>query len=77
VVVEGDDLLGDGVNIAARLEQACPPGGLLISGAAYDQLLGKLDIRFEHAGELCLKNIARPVRAYRMGWQWPSCRSTT
>src|SRR3712207_2428156 len=41
VVVEGADLLGDGVNVAARLEQACPPGGLLISGAAYDQLSGK------------------------------------
>ncbi len=66
VVVDGDDILGDGVNIAARLEQACPPGGVLVSGAAYDQLPGKLDIRFEHAGELRLKNIARPVRAYRM-----------
>lgn len=66
VVVEGDDLLGDGVNVAARLEQACPPGGLLISGAAYDQLSGKLDVGFEPTGELRLKNIARPVRAYRM-----------
>jgi adenylate cyclase len=66
VVVEGDDLLGDGVNVAARLEQACPPGGVLIAGAAYDQLSGKLDIRFEPAGELRLKNIARRVRAYRM-----------
>lgn len=66
VVVEGDDLLGDGVNVAARLEQACPPGGILISGAAYDQLSGKLDVGFEPTGELRLKNIARPVRAYRM-----------
>jgi TolB-like protein len=66
VVVEGDDLLGDGVNIAARLEQACPRGGVLISGTAHDQLQGKLDVRFESVGELRLKNIARPVRAYRM-----------
>ncbi len=66
VVVEGDDLLGDGVNVAARLEQACPPGGVLISGTTHDQLPGKLDLRFEYAGELRLKNIVRPVRAYRM-----------
>jgi TolB-like protein len=66
VVVEGDDLLGDGVNIAAGLEQACPPGGVLVSGTAHDHLVGKLDLRFESAGELYLKNIARPVRAYRM-----------
>ena len=66
VVVEGDDLLGDGVNVAARLEQACPPGGVLVSGPAYDQLTGKIDVPFESAGELRLKNIARPVRAYRM-----------
>ena len=66
VVVEGDDLLGDGVNVAARLEQLCPPGGVLISGSAYDHLSGKLDVRFEYAGEQRLKNIARPVRTYQM-----------
>ncbi len=66
VVVEGADLLGDGVNVAARLEQACPPGGVLVAGAAYDQLTGKLDVRFEDAGELRLKNITRSVRAYRL-----------
>ena len=44
VVTAGDDLLGDGVNIAARLEQACPPGGVLISGTAYDHLQGKIDL---------------------------------
>ncbi|ANY81209.1 hypothetical protein BB934_25810 [Microvirga ossetica] len=66
VVIEGDDLLGDGVNIAARLEQICEPGGVMISGAAYDQLPGKLDVRFAYAGEPRLKNIARPVRAYRL-----------
>ena len=51
VVVEGDDLLGDGVNIAARLEQICEPGGVLISGTAYDHLQGKLDLPLEFAGE--------------------------
>ena len=44
VVVESEDLLGDGVNVAARLEQLCPPGGVLISAATYDQLSGKLDL---------------------------------
>jgi TolB-like protein/Tfp pilus assembly protein PilF len=66
VVVDGDDLLGDGVNVAARLEQNCPPGGVLISGTAYDHLQGKLDCTFEFAGEQRLKNIARLIRVYRM-----------
>jgi class 3 adenylate cyclase len=66
VVVEGDDLLGDGVNVAARLEQICPPGGVLISGAAYDHLSGKLECRFEDTGEQRLKNITRPIRTYRL-----------
>jgi TolB-like protein len=64
VVVEGDDLMGDGVNIAARLEQICPSGGLLVSAAAYDQLQGKLDITFDDAGERQVKNITRPVHVY-------------
>ena len=66
VVVEGDDLLGDGVNVAARLEQLCEPGGCLISGTAYDHLQGKLDVPLEFAGEQHLKNIDRPVRTYRV-----------
>jgi len=67
VVEEADgDLMGDGVNIAARLEHLAEPGGVLISGAAYDQLQGKLDVAMEFAGEQNLKNIARPVRAYRV-----------
>jgi class 3 adenylate cyclase/TolB-like protein len=66
VVVEGDDLLGDGVNIAARLEQVCEPGGVMISGTAYDQLQGKLGLPLEFAGEQRLKNIERPVRTYRV-----------
>ena len=59
VVVEGDDLLGDGVNVAARLEQLCDPGGVLLSGTAYDHLRGKLDLPLDYAGEQKVKNIAR------------------
>ncbi len=66
VVVEGDDLLGDGVNIAARLEQLCEPGGVLVSGTAFDQLQGKLGLPLEFTGEQRVKNIERPVRAYRV-----------
>jgi TolB-like protein/class 3 adenylate cyclase len=66
VVVENDDLLGDGVNIAARLEQICDPGGILISGTAYDQLDGKFDLPIDFAGNQQVKNISRPVRTYRV-----------
>ena len=66
VVVEGEDLLGDGVNIASRLEQLCEPGGVLISGTAHDHLKGKTALAFEPKGVQRLKNIAEPVRAYRV-----------
>ncbi|MBX4940698.1 adenylate/guanylate cyclase domain-containing protein [Rhizobium binae] len=66
VVVDGDDILGDGVNVAARLEQLCPPGDVLISGAAYEHLAGKIDATIEYAGEQRLKNIARPIKAYHL-----------
>ena len=66
VVVEGDDLLGDGVNVAARLEQLCEPGGVLISGTAFDQLQGKIDLPIDFAGEQHVKNLSRPVRTYRL-----------
>ncbi|MGA9850029.1 MAG: tetratricopeptide repeat protein, partial [Roseiarcus sp.] len=64
VLIEGDDILGDGVNIAARLEGICEPGGVLISGAAYDHVRGRIDAHFVDLGEKDLKNIARPVRVY-------------
>ena len=64
VVVEGEDLLGDGVNIAARLEQLCEPGGVMISGTAYDHLKGKLNVPLDYAGEQRVKNISQPVRTY-------------
>jgi adenylate cyclase len=66
VVVEGDDLLGDGVNVAARLEGIAEPGAICLSRAAYEQLQGKLELTAEDIGEQRLKNIAQPVRAYRM-----------
>src|SRR5215471_18472913 len=66
VVVEGEDLLGDGVNVAARLEGIAEPGGICISEDAYRQVRDKLDMNFEDAGEQQLKNIGRPVRTYRV-----------
>src|SRR5947208_1847940 len=66
VIVEGDRLYGDGVNIAARLEGLAEGGGICISGTAYDQIEGKLPFRCESIGEHTVKNIARPVRVYRL-----------
>ncbi|HEY1384215.1 MAG TPA: adenylate/guanylate cyclase domain-containing protein [Dongiaceae bacterium] len=66
VVVERGDLYGDGVNIAARLETAADPGGIFISGAAYDQVRNKFETAFEELGEQSLKNIGAPVRVYRV-----------
>ena len=64
VLIEGDGILGDGVNIAARLEGLCEPGGVLISGTAYDHVRGRIDAHFVDLGDKALKNIARPVRVY-------------
>ena len=58
--------LGDGVNIAARLEGVCEPGGLCLSGAAYEQVRDRLKERFIDVGEKSLKNIARPVQVYAL-----------
>ena len=66
VVVDGEDLMGDGVNVAARLEQLCEPGGILMSGTAYDQMQGKLGLPIDSIGEQQVKNISRPVRVYRV-----------
>jgi class 3 adenylate cyclase/TolB-like protein len=67
VIHEADgDLYGDGVNVAARLEQLAEPGGVVVSGTAYDHLQGKLDLPLEFAGEQRVKNIERLVRAYRV-----------
>jgi TolB-like protein len=66
VVVEGDDLLGDGVNVAARLEGIAEPGGICVSEDAYRHARDKVDATFCDIGEQQLKNIARPMRAYRV-----------
>jgi TolB-like protein/class 3 adenylate cyclase len=66
IVVEGDDILGDGVNVAARLEGLADPGGICLSRAARDQVRDKLDIVLEDMGEVEVKNIARPIRAFRI-----------
>jgi adenylate cyclase len=65
VLVEGDDILGDGVNIAARLEGIAEPGGICISEDAFRQVRGKIEAEFTDIGEQSLKNIARPLRVYR------------
>ena len=66
VLVEGDDILGDGVNIAARLEGIAEPGGICVSEDAFRQVRGKVEAEFADIGEPSLKNIARPVRVYRV-----------
>ena len=64
ILIEGDDILGDGVNIAARLEGIAEPGGICVSSSAYDQVRGKIDVQFVDLGDQSLKNIARHVRAF-------------
>ncbi|WP_157018271.1 adenylate/guanylate cyclase domain-containing protein [Mesorhizobium xinjiangense] len=64
VIVDGDDIYGDGVNIAARLEAEAPPGGILISNTVYDQVRNKLSVGFEFLGNLEVKNIAEAVPSY-------------
>src|SRR5438477_478590 len=66
VIVQGERLYGDGVNIAARLEGLAGGGDICLSGTAYDQIEGKLPFAFEFSGEHTVKNIARPVRVYRL-----------
>jgi TolB-like protein/Flp pilus assembly protein TadD len=67
ILIEGDDILGDGVNVAARLEGIAQPGGICVSSSAYEQVRGKVAVEFTDLGEQTLKNIARPVRSYAVG----------
>ncbi len=64
IIVEGDDIHGDGVNVAARLEGLAEPGGIFISGGAFDQVENKLELGYENLGPRKVKNIAKPVRVY-------------
>ena len=66
IVVEDDDIFGDGVNVAARLEGLAEPGGICVSARVQEDVAGRLDLTFDDMGEQSLKNIARPVRVYRV-----------
>jgi class 3 adenylate cyclase/TolB-like protein/tetratricopeptide (TPR) repeat protein len=66
IIIDGNDLFGDGVNVAARLEALAKPGGICVSGLVQEDACGKLDIPFEDLGEQTLKNIGRPIRVYRV-----------
>ena len=71
VIVDGEDIYGDGVNVAARLETLCEAGGVAISGNVHEQVQGKLDERFADAGEHEVKNIVRPIQV----WRWAEIAS--
>ena len=74
VIVEGDDIYGDDVNVAARLETEAPPGGIIVSRAVREAVQGRLKVNLHAMGELALKNIDRPIRAFRVEWaveDWP------
>ena len=73
IIVEADDIYGDGVNVAARLEGLAEPGGICISGTVFDQVKGKLDLSFVDLGPQDVKNIIEPVRVY----QWSTGKPTT
>ncbi len=66
IMVEGDDIYGEGVNVAARLEGLAEPGGVCVASSVFNQIKGKLDLAFEHLGEKEVKNIAEPVTVYRV-----------
>ena len=66
IIEEGERIYGDGVNVTARVQSLADGGGICISGTAYDQVEGKLGLNYEHLGEQTVKNIAKPVRVYRV-----------
>jgi adenylate cyclase len=76
VIVEGEDIFGDGVNVAARLESVANPGGITISGSVRDHVGNRLDLTFEDMGEQNLKNIERPIRVYSVSLNSPAARDT-
>jgi adenylate cyclase len=79
VIAKDDDILGDGVNIAARLESIAEPGGICVSSSVYEQIAGKLDLGFIDIGAQSLKNIMRPIQVYRIerGLRAPGAPSMT
>src|SRR5881296_1905963 len=72
VIVQDEDIFGDGVNVAARLESIATPGGITISGPVRDHIGNRLDLAFEDMGEQTLKNIERPIRVYRVHLDTPA-----
>ena len=77
IIIDGGDIFGDGVNVAARLEGLAKPGGICVSARVQEDVRGKLDIAFADEGELQLKNIARPVRVYRVQLSVPASATRT
>ncbi len=71
IVIEGDDILGEGVNVAARLEGHAPLGGILVSDMVHSQVAGKVGVAFDDGGEIRLKNIDRPVHIWRWNGEGP------
>ncbi len=69
LIVDGDDLYGDGVNVAARLEAEAPAGGIVVSRTVHEAVEGRLKATFNDLGSLSLKNIERPVQAYQVSWE--------
>ena len=72
VILEGTDIFGDGVNVAARIQEVCTPGGVALSATAHEHVSGKVDADFADVGERVLKNISRKVRVFR----WPDTQTT-
>src|SRR5262249_44453583 len=68
IIVDGDDIFGDGVNVAARLQEVAVPGGICISSRVHEDVRDRIDIAFDDGGAQTLKNIARPVQV----WRWQS-----
>ncbi len=66
IIIDGDDILGDGVNVAAHLQEIAEPGGIAVSQRVHDEIRDRLDAQFANDGELALKNIARPLQI----WRW-------
>lgn len=71
VILEGTDIFGDGVNVAARIQEVCTPGGVALSATAHEHVNGKVDVEFADVGERVLKNIVRKVRVFR----WPNTQT--
>ena len=77
IIIDDNDIFGDGVNVAARVENECEPGGVCVSGNAFEQIRGKTNFTFDDLGEKTLKNIERPVRLYSVRDATSAAKATT